>query len=237
MVLDRSCALQQAKSFCNTICQKATFTLQQNFLFDRRAERSGAGESFTRAARLEPHVRKNAASPVQFVAGKTHVRMKRSVVSVPAVDAERGGAIMLKRTHCAPCAAPSQAAVAQGSGDLMPHRAFTAHRGALLCATALAGTMVFAALAAMPALADGGAGGSAGGGAGGTGGPRQPPQRVAMAEPRAVLAVGAAAAPARAAATAPTAPAAAAAAPAAAAAAAAVHTARSSRARALIRLR
>ena len=150
MVLDRSCALQQAKSFCNTICQKATFTLQQNFLFDRRAERSGAGESFTRAARLEPHVRKNAASPVQFVAGKTHVRMKRSVVSVPAVDAERGGAIMLKRTHCAPCAAPSQAAVAQGSGDLMPHRAFTAHRGALLCATALAGTMVFAALAVPP---------------------------------------------------------------------------------------
>jgi len=78
---------------------------------------------------------------------------------------------MLERTRCAPCAAPSQAAVAQGSGDLMPHRAFTAHRGALLCATALAGAMVFAALAAMPALADGGAGGTDGtGGTGGTGG-------------------------------------------------------------------
>jgi len=77
---------------------------------------------------------------------------------------------MVKRTHCAPCAAPSQAAVAQGSGDLMPHRAFTARRGALLCTTALAGAMLFAALAAMPARADGGTGGLGAGGSGGTGG-------------------------------------------------------------------
>src|SRR5262249_49501111 len=124
-----------------------------------------AGRGFARrAARWEPHVRKNTASPVHFVAGTTHAHMKRSVVSVPSIDAERGGEIMSKRTRCAP--APRQAR--QRSGDLMPHRAFTARRGALLCATALAGAMVFAALPAVPALADGGTDGT--GGTGGTGG-------------------------------------------------------------------
>src|SRR6516165_6234673 len=155
MVLNQSCALQQAKSFCNEICHKPT--LARSTIHRERAS----------SRKLHVSKRRHAQ---HFVAGKAHVRMKRSVVSVPAIDAARGGAIMLERTRCAPCAAPSQAAVAQGSGDLMPHRAFTARRGALLCTTALAGAMLFAALAAMPARADGGTGGLGAGGSGGTGG-------------------------------------------------------------------
>jgi uncharacterized protein with beta-barrel porin domain len=57
-------------------------------------------------------------------------------------------------------------------GGFMHRRALSARRGAFLSATALAGAILFASLAAAPARADGGAGGAAGvnpGGAGGTG--------------------------------------------------------------------
>jgi len=49
-------------------------------------------------------------------------------------------------------------------------RVVSARRGALLSATVFAGAILFTALAAMPALADGGAGGKGGAGSGGAGG-------------------------------------------------------------------